>query len=223
MLSLSLPKGAPLRVLCLGAHCDDVEIGCAGTLMTLQERHPGSHFNWVVFTQEPGRERETRDAAARIHGESVSLEVLDFRMSYLPYEGAKVKDRFEAIKARIQPDLVFTHRLEDRHQDHRLMSELTWNTFRDHVILEYEIPKYEGDLGHPNVFVPLEPRICQAKIALLMQYFGTQRSKRWFTEDLFAGLMRLRGIEAGLANGGAEGFYARKLLFNPAPARDDTR
>ena len=211
MLSLSLPKGAPLRVLCLGAHCDDVEIGCAGTLMTLQERHPGSHFNWVVFTQEPGRERETRDAAARIHGESVSLEVLDFRMSYLPYEGAKVKDRFEAIKARIQPDLVFTHRLEDRHQDHRLVAELTWNTFRSHLVLEYEIPKYEGDLGQPNLFVPLSEGVAARKIEMLMTCFPSQAERPWFRRELFQGHLALRGIECNAPSGSAEAFHARKV------------
>jgi LmbE family N-acetylglucosaminyl deacetylase len=211
MLSLSLPKGAPLRVLCLGAHCDDVEIGCAGTLMTLQERHPGSHFNWVVFTQEPGRERETRDAAARIHGESVSLEVLDFRMSYLPYEGAKVKDRFEALKARIQPDLVFTHRLEDRHQDHRLVAELTWNTFRSHLVIEYEIPKYEGDLGQPNLFVPLSEGVAARKIEMLMTCFPSQAERPWFRRELFQGHLALRGIECNAPSGSAEAFHARKV------------
>jgi len=211
MLSLSLPKGAPLRVLCLGAHCDDVEIGCAGTLMTLQERHPGSHFNWVVFTQEPGRERETRDAAARIHGESVSLEVLDFRMSYLPYEGAKVKERFEAIKARIQPDLVFTHRLEDRHQDHRLVAELTWNTFRSHLVIEYEIPKYEGDLGQPNLFVPLSEGVAARKIEMLMTCFPSQAERPWFRRELFQGHLALRGIECNAPSGSAEAFHARKV------------
>lgn len=211
MLSLSLPKGAPLRVLCLGAHCDDVEIGCAGTLMTLQERHPGSHFDWVVFTQEPGRERETRDAAARIHGESVSLEVLDFRMSYLPYEGAKVKDRFEVIKSRVQPDLVFTHRVEDRHQDHRLVAELTWNTFRSHLVLEYEIPKYEGDLGQPNLFVPLSEGVAARKIEMLTTCFPSQAERPWFRRELFQGHLALRGIECNAPSGSAEAFHARKV------------
>jgi len=211
MLPLSLPKGAPLKVLCLGAHCDDIEIGCAGTLMTLQERHPAMRFDWVVFTQEPGRERETREAAARIHGEAASVEVLDFRMSYLPYEGAKVKDRFEAIKARMQPDLVFTHRLEDRHQDHRLVAELTWNTFRTHLVLEYEIPKYEGDLGQPNLFVPLSEGVAARKIEMLMTCFPSQASRPWFRRELFQGQLALRGIECNAPSGSAEAFHARKV------------
>ena len=211
MLSLSLPQGRPLEVLCLGAHCDDIEIGCSGALMTLQERSPGTRFNWVVFTQEPGRERETRDAATRIHGESVSLEVLDFRMSYLPYEGAKVKDRFEIIKARVKPDIVFTHRLEDRHQDHRLVSELTWNTFRNHLVLEYEIPKYEGDLGQPNLFVPLSEIVASRKIEMLMTCFPSQTARPWFRRELFRGQLALRGIECNAPSGSAEAFHARKV------------
>lgn len=211
MLSLSLPQGRPLEVLCLGAHCDDIEIGCSGALMTLQERSPGTRFNWVVFTQEPGRERETRDAATRIHGESVSLEVLDFRMSYLPYEGAKVKDRFEIIKARVKPDIVFTHCLEDRHQDHRLVSELTWNTFRNHLVLEYEIPKYEGDLGQPNLFVPLSEIVASRKIEMLMTCFPSQTARPWFRRELFRGQLALRGIECNAPSGSAEAFHARKV------------
>jgi LmbE family N-acetylglucosaminyl deacetylase len=212
MLSLSLPGNGPLQVLCLGAHCDDIEIGCAGTLMTLQERHPGSSFAWVIFTQEAGRERESRDAAARIHGpKAATVEVLDYRMSYLPYEGAKVKDRFEDIKVRLQPDLIFTHRLEDRHQDHRLIAELTWNTYRDHLILEYEIPKYEGDLGQPNLYVPLDAAIAARKLEILMTCFPSQTPRAWFSRDLFQAHLRLRGIECNAPSGHAEAFYARKI------------
>jgi LmbE family N-acetylglucosaminyl deacetylase len=210
-------KPGPLRVLALGAHSDDIEIGCGGTLLSLLESRPGTSVDWVVFSAAGDREQEARSSAGAflIKAASHTVRIGGFRDGFLPYDGGAVKEYFETLKRDVQPDIVFTHRLEDRHQDHRLLSELTWNTFRDHVILEYEIPKYEGDLGHPNVFVPLEPRICEAKIALLMKYFGTQRSKRWFTEDLFAGLMRLRAIEAGLATGGAEGFYVRKLLWSP--------
>jgi LmbE family N-acetylglucosaminyl deacetylase len=211
MLSLSLPMSEPLKVLCLGAHCDDIEIGCAGTLMTLQERHPGSRFDWVVFTQEPGREGETREAAARIHGGSASVEVLDFRMSYLPYEGAKVKDHFEKIRLRVNPDVVFTHRLEDRHQDHRLVAELAWNTFRNHLVLEYEIPKYEGDLGQPNLFVPLSAEIAARKVDLLLSCFPSQAKRGWFRRELFEGHLALRGIECNAPAGSAEAFHARKV------------
>jgi LmbE family N-acetylglucosaminyl deacetylase len=212
MLSLTLPAGKQLRVLCLGAHCDDIEIGCAGTLMTLQERLPGSRFEWVIFTREGDRESESRSAASRIHGAGAAgVEVLDFRMSYLPYEGAKVKDRFEAIKDRMEPDLIFTHRIEDRHQDHRLIAELTWNTYRNHLILEYEIPKYEGDLGQPNLFVPLDAKIAARKIDMLMTSFPSQASRAWFTRDLFEAHLRLRGIECNSPSGRAEAFHARKV------------
>src|SRR5262245_10314235 len=217
MLSLRFATGEPLKVLCLGAHCDDIEIGCAGTLMTLHERHPGSRFDWVVFTQEPGRERETRAAAEKIHGAAgASLQVLDFRMSYLPFEGAKVKDRFEEIKSRVQPDVVFTHRLEDRHQDHRLVSELTWNSFRDHLILEYEIPKYEGDLGQPNVYVPLTAEVAARKLDLLMTCFPSQAQRSWFRRELFQGHLALRAIECNAPSGQAEAFHARKISLQGA-------
>ena len=212
MLSLSLPRGAPLKVLCLGAHCDDIEIGCAGTLMTLQERHPGSNFDWVIFTREAGRERESRNAAEKVHGASgVTVEVLDLRMSYLPYQGAKVKDRFEELKGRLQPDLIFTHCLDDRHQDHRVIAELTWNTYRNHLILEYEIPKYEGDLGQPNLFVPISAEIAARKIDMLESCFPSQASRSWFTRDLFEAHLRMRGIECNSPSGRAEAFHARKV------------
>ena len=215
MLPLSLPGRDPLKVLCLGAHCDDIEIGCAGTLMTLQERHPGSTFDWVVFTREDGRDTETQQAMGRIHSGAASakVEVLDFRMSYLPFEGAKVKDHFEAIKRRIEPSVIFTHRLEDRHQDHRLIAELSWNVFRNHLILEYEIPKYEGDLGHPNIYVPLAPAVIERKLEILMACFPSQHPRAWFTRDLFAAHMRLRGIECNAASGSAEAFHARKVVL----------
>jgi LmbE family N-acetylglucosaminyl deacetylase len=214
MLPLRLPEGTPPTVLCLGAHCDDIEIGCGGTLLTLQRRHPGARFEWVVFTQEPGRDRETLRAAAGLLGDGgAHVEVLDFRMSYLPYEGAKVKDRFEAIKARVQPDLIFTHRLEDRHQDHRHVAELTWNTWRNHLVLEYEIPKYEGDLGHPNLYVPLGDGVAARKVDVLMDAFPSQHSRSWFRREVFEGHMRLRGIECNAPSGSAEAFHARKLVI----------
>lgn len=215
MLPLRLPGREPLKVLCLGAHCDDIEIGCAGTLMTLQERHPGSSFDWVVFTREDGRDAETRQASGMIHAghAGATVEVLDFRMSYLPFEGAKVKDHFESIKRRIQPSVIFTHRLEDRHQDHRLIAELTWNTFRDHLILEYEIPKYEGDLGQPNLYVPLDAGIATRKLEMLMNCFPSQRSRAWFRKELFEAQLQLRGIECNAPSGRAEAFHARKTIL----------
>jgi len=214
MLSLMLPQGKSLRVLCLGAHCDDIEIGCAGTLMTLQRRYPGSSFEWVVFTREEGRDRETRDAAERLLGTGgARVEILDLRMSYLPYEGARVKDSFEAVKTRVQPDLIFTHRLEDRHQDHRAIAELTWNTWRNHLVLEYEIPKYEGDLGHPNLFVPLDAGIAERKVEVLMSAFPSQASRNWFRREVFQAHMRMRGIECNAPSGCAEAFHARKVTI----------
>jgi LmbE family N-acetylglucosaminyl deacetylase len=217
---LSLPDGRPLRVLALGAHSDDIEIGCGGTLLTLLRQQPGSEVRWVVFSAAGTRADEARRSAeaflesAGAHDVSIGT----FRDGFMPYEGAAVKEYFETLKSAAAPDLIFTHRLDDRHQDHRLLAELTWNTFRDHLVLEYEIPKYEGDLGHPNVFVSLEPPVWQRKLSLLMTFFGTQRSKRWFTEEVFTSLMRLRGMEAGLAGGCAEAFYARKLRLDVAPS-----
>lgn len=214
MLPLSLPEREPLKVLCLGAHCDDIEIGCAGTLMTLQRRHPGATFEWVVFTREAGRDAETRRAAARIHdGTPASVEVLDFRMSYLPFEGAKVKDHFEAVKRRTQPTLIFTHRLEDRHQDHRLVAELTWNTFRNHLVFEYEIPKYEGDLGQPNLYVPLDADVAERKLETLMTCFPSQQARTWFNRATFEAQLRLRGIECNAPSGCAEAFHVRKATI----------
>jgi LmbE family N-acetylglucosaminyl deacetylase len=184
--------------------------------MTLAERYPHASFHWVVFTTEDGRERETRAAAARIFGSHVryEVEVLSFQCSYLPYAGAAVKDAVEAVKARVgNPGLVFTHTLQDRHQDHRVISELTWNTFRNHCVLEYEIPKFEGDLGHPNVFVPFGRELAQRKVQILQDCFVSQHTRAWFTPDLFEGLMRLRGVECASPGGFAEAFHGRKLAL----------
>jgi LmbE family N-acetylglucosaminyl deacetylase len=208
--------GAP-RLLLIGAHSDDIEIGCGGTVLAFLQAHPDAVISWVVFSASGDRADEARRGAAAFTAGAATpalVRIEQFRDGFLPYDGAAVKECFEALKKDVAPDLVFTHRLEDRHQDHRLLAELTWNTFRDHPILEYEIPKYEGDLGQPNVFVPLEEPIWRRKVALLLETFGTQRSKRWFTEDALAGLMRVRGLEAG-STGCAEAFYARKLTLLP--------
>ena len=182
-------------------------------LSLLRSRSVAVH--WVVLSAEGDREQEARRSAAEFLGGAAERDVRTcrFRDGFVPFEGAAIKEYFEKLKTELSPDLVFTHRLEDRHQDHRLLAELTWNTFRDHTILEYEVPKYEGDLGQPNVFVPLDADIARRKLDLLMALFGSQRSKRWFSEDVFAALLRLRGMEAGLAGGLAEAFYARKLLL----------
>jgi LmbE family N-acetylglucosaminyl deacetylase len=206
----------PLRLLAIGAHSDDIEIGCGGTILSLLRGFPGSRVDWVVFGATGVREHEARQSAAAFLADAAERDIRigGFRDGFMPFEGAAVKEYFESLKSDVSPDVVFTHRLDDRHQDHRLLADLTWNTFRDHMILEYEIPKYEGDLGQPNLFVPLDRATSQRKIELLMTMFATQRSKRWFTEELFAGLMRLRGIEAGLSDGHAEAFYSRKALLH---------
>ena len=206
------PEGT---VLCLGAHCDDIEIGCSGALMELQQRQPGLRFHWVVFSGDDTREAETRHAAARLIGDGheCGVEVHRFRTSYFPHCGAEIKDAFEALRRRVEPDLIFTHCLTDRHQDHRLVAELTWNTFRDHTILEYEIQKYEGDLAHPNLFVPLSDDVMRRKVAALMECFPSQRSHGWFDPELFQGHMRLRGVECNAQSRYAEAFHARKLTL----------
>jgi LmbE family N-acetylglucosaminyl deacetylase len=218
MLQLAIRPDRPLQILALGAHSDDIEIGCGGTILCLLRRYPGSTVHWVVFSGSDDRQEETRQSADAFLADAAErdVRVAEFRDGFLPFQGTVVKELFETLKAEISPDLVLTHRLEDRHQDHRLVADLTWNTFRDHVILEYEIPKYEGDLGQPNLFVALDEAVVRRKLSLLMGIFGSQRSKRWFTEDVFAGLMRLRAIEAGLPGGHAEAFHARKLLLDGA-------
>jgi LmbE family N-acetylglucosaminyl deacetylase len=225
MRQLSFETAGPLRLLVLGAHSDDIEIGCGGTLLSLLRAYPGCAVHWVVFSASGEREQEARTSAdAFLEGAAErDIRIGGFRDGFLPFEGAAVKEYFETVKADVSPDVIFTHRLEDRHQDHRLIAELTWNTFRNHQILEYEIPKYEGDLGHPNVFVPLDADVSQRKTTLLTTLFGTQRSKRWFTEDVFTSLMRLRAIEAGVADGHAEAFYSRKLLLSMNPRRSCDR
>lgn len=207
------PQGT---VLCLGAHCDDIEIGCGGTLMELQKRYPGLHFEWLVFSGDAVREAETRAAAVQLLGEpgdAFSLEVHRFRCSYFPAFSAKIKDTFEKIKASIEPDLIFTHFLHDRHQDHKVIAELTWNTFRNHAVLEYEIAKFEGDLAQPNVYVPLSGEILSRKLETLMSCFPSQQAHAWFDADLFKGVMRMRGVECNAPNRHAEAFHVRKLIL----------
>jgi len=209
---------AARRILCLGAHSDDIEIGCGGTILSLIESCPDTEFYWLVLTSTPERAREA-DRSARAFLRRVpnkTIDVKSFRDGFLPHDGAPVKECFEELKQAFAPDVIFTHFRHDLHQDHRFACELTWNTFRNHLIFEYEIPKYDADLRSPNVFVPLSEPVCRAKVSLLMRCFGTQRSKRWFSEDLFRGLMRLRGVEAASPTGYAEGFHCRKMLLSAA-------
>lgn len=204
------------HVLCLGAHCDDIEIGAGGTILRLIAAYPHLRFHWVVFGgKNPERENEARNSAAAFlaGSQSYSLDVQPFEDSYFPYVGEQIKHHFLAIREQFTPDVVFTHHGDDRHQDHRLINEFTWNTFRDHQILEYEIPKWDGDLSRPTIYSPLDEAHVTKKVDLLMQQFGTQRSKRWFTPDTFRGLMRLRGLECNAPAGFAEAFHTRKIII----------
>ncbi|MFO0706490.1 MAG: PIG-L deacetylase family protein [Nitrospira sp.] len=205
----------PCTILCLGAHSDDIEIGCGGTLLRLLSIYPNAQVWWVVFTAAGVRRREARaSAVGMLRGSKQPRIVLKaFRESFLPYHGEQVKGFFEELKRRCSPDLIFTHYRHDLHQDHRVISEFTWNTFRNHLILEYEIPKYDGDLGVPNTFVALDAETCRRKVDHLFSHFATQRNKQWFSEDLFYALMRLRGVEANASSKYAEAFYSRKLVL----------
>lgn len=210
------PKsGHPLRILCLGAHADDIEIGCGGTLLRLLETYAATQVDWVVFASNEGREAEARRAAEAMLSDagSADVEVFAFEDGFLPYQGEAVKRCFEELKARCTPDLILTHFEGDRHQDHRLVNELTWNTFRDHAILEYEVPKFDGDLGNPSVFVPLSRETLDRKIEVLQTWYQSQRTKRWFDPDVFRSLCRIRGMECQSPSGYAEAFYARKLVL----------
>ena len=221
-LTFGVPPRAPLTVLCLGAHADDIEIGCGGTMLRLLAERPRVTVHWVVLSGDAKRAREARLSATRLlrRASASRIRIEGFRDGFLPYQGAGVKDVFEHIKSEVEPDLILTHCRHDAHQDHRLVSELTWNTFRDHAILEYEVPKYDGDLGQPNVFVPLDARTRARKIRHVMSAFPTQRDKRWFTPETFNALMRIRGIECASAEGYAEAFYGRKSLLQLGAASD---
>jgi len=214
MLSLSLTAGLR-EVLLLGAHCDDVEIGCGGTLAALGRQCPQVRFHVVLFSGDSVRAAESRAAIARLLPATANYNVTvhEFRDGFFPVEWPQIKERFEELKRHCQPDLVFTHYEQDRHQDHRAICELTWNTFRNHLVLEYEIPKYDGDLGRPGAYAPLTSEIVQHKIATLLECFPSQAGKRWFSADLFSGLMRLRGMECNAESGFAEAFHARKLAL----------
>jgi LmbE family N-acetylglucosaminyl deacetylase len=217
MLGFSLEALArPIeRVLAIGCHADDIEIGCGGTLIALSRARPGLSLTWVVLAAPGDRAAEARASARAFlaDAEGSAVRVHEFRDSFLPYVGDEVKEVFEELKD-VQPDLVFTHARHDLHQDHRLACELTWNTFRNHLILEYEIPKYDGDLGSPNVFVPLEESLVEEKLRILRDHYASQHSKHWFDDELFRGLMRLRGMES--ASRYAEAFTCRKLTFQVA-------
>jgi len=216
MLRISqLSARAELSILCLGAHSDDLEIGCGGTIGRLLREHPGSHVTWLVLSAEGKRAEEARHSAQFLLANAGQADVVlkTFRDGYFPWEGAEIKAYLEKLARGLQPDIVFTHRRTDLHQDHRTVGDLTWNQFRDHFILEYEIPKYDGDLSAPNFFVPLTEEEARAKIEHLMTGFQSQHSRDWFTPETFESVLRLRAIESRSPTGFAEGFHCRKVVF----------
>jgi LmbE family N-acetylglucosaminyl deacetylase len=202
-------------ILCLGAHSDDIEIGCGGTIAKLLAEHKNIAVHWVVFSASEERASEARSSAEAFlkSAGKHTIALYEFRDTCFPFVGLEIKERFIELQREVQPDLIFTHRRDDAHQDHRLIGELTWNAFRNHFILEYEIPKYEGDLGSPNFFVPLDAAAVGKKCENLLARFSSQREKPWFTADTFKAVMRLRGIECNSPGGFAEGFYCRKTVL----------
>lgn len=216
MLALELPRksNGPLKILCLGSHSDDIEIGCGGTILRLLSLDRELDIAWVVFGSNDERALEARNSAALFLSGAKNKDVVlkSFRDGFFPFDGAQIKDYFEELKV-VSPDLIFTHNRRDAHQDHRLIAELTWNTFRNHWILEYEIPKYDGDLGQPNFFVPLDQEFYENKVRYIMDAFDSQHAKPWFEKDTLLGLMRLRGMECVSPSGYAEAFYCRKLVL----------
>jgi len=212
------PEGAgPLHLLCLGAHADDIEIGAGGTVLTLLERHPGSHVTWAVFAGGGARAAEARASAEELlaGAASVDVHVLGLRDGFLPYQGPAAKEAFERLREALSsdPDVILTHALHDRHQDHRTLAELTWNTWRDHLVLAYEVPKYEGDLVPPNAYVPLSVDVAERKLEHLRRHFASQHGRDWYDDDTFRGLMRLRGLECRSPSRFAEAFHARKVVL----------
>jgi len=214
-LNLDVKRDGAIRVLCLGSHSDDIEIGCGGTILRLIDQYPGACFHWVVFNAMGVRKAEAQKAAELFAGSGRIERLLlkEFPDGFMPFVGSEVKATFEELKQKVEPDIIFTHQRHDAHQDHRLLSDLTWNTFRNHLILEYEIPKYDGDMGRPSLFVPLTKEMCQTKVRHLMDGFVSQRTRNWFQESTFHSLMRLRGMECNSPSGYAEAFYCRKLVL----------
>lgn len=206
----------PPTILLVGAHCDDIEIGCGGAVQRLVSHYPGAKFVWVTLSSDAERARETRAAAALLlEGATTTVvRIEEFKGSYFPHCGPALKDYFETLKV-FEPDLILTHCRHDLHQDHRVTNELTWNTFRDHTILEYEIPKFDGDLGSPGVFFALTRAEMKRKCDILLECFPSQLQRQWFTRDTFEAIARLRGIECNAPEGYAEAFYCRKLRVCP--------
>ena len=208
-------KIRPLKILCIGAHSDDIEIGCGGTILRLLSEYDNVEVYWVVLGSSGQRDGEAVASANKFLANAKKKKIIikNFKESFFPYIGGEIKNFFEKLKKKVSPDIIFTHYRHDLHQDHRLISELTWNTFRDHLILEYEIIKYDGDLGSPNLFVCLDEAICQKKISFIMECFKSQEKRDWFTPDAFLAILRIRGIESKAPEKYAEAFYCRKLVF----------
>ncbi|SHE33840.1 N-acetylglucosaminyl deacetylase, LmbE family [Fodinibius roseus] len=213
--TFSVPPEKGLSLLLLGAHCDDIEIGCGGTLLKMIEDYKIDRIMWVVFSSNEVRKKEAVTSAEQFltSVSNVDVQVFDYTDGYLPSVWSTLKDEFEAIKERITPDFIFTHYRHDWHQDHRLINELTWNTFRNHLIFEYEIPKYDGDLGKPNFFVPLTEQYIEQKKKIIVESFQSQSDKQWFDETLLTSIMRIRGVECASASKHAEAFYNRKMVL----------
>jgi LmbE family N-acetylglucosaminyl deacetylase len=213
--NLDINKEKGLQVLCLGSHADDIEIGCGGSIIRLIRQYPNCRINWVVFSAIGIRKAEAERGAELFAGKQHLDQVHfhEFRDGFMPYVGSNVKDAFEELKRSVSPDIIFTHHRNDAHQDHRLIAELTWNTFRNHLILEYEIPKYDGDMGQPNVLFPLEEIEYQNKVRFIMEAFPSQYAKKWLEESTFLSLMRLRGMECNALSGYAEAFHCRKAVL----------
>lgn len=210
-----LTQRPDFSLLCLGAHSDDIEIGCGGTILRLLSTSKNCDVTWIVFSAQGKRKNEALTSANRFleDARKKTIIIQRFKESFFPYRGEEIKRLFERLKRQVNPDLILTHYRHDLHQDHRVICDLTWNTFRNHQILEYEIPKYDGDLGQPNLYVPLTDEVSRGKVRLLMEGFATQRNKRWFTEDIFYGLLRIRGVESPAVTKYAEAFYARKMVL----------
>jgi LmbE family N-acetylglucosaminyl deacetylase len=214
-LTLSERKDAPFKILCLGSHADDIEIGCGGTIIKLNRQITGTCCKWIVFSANETRGNEALHSASFFLKDCAAkqIHIENFRDGFFPFQGVEIKEYFECLKLEFDPDIIFTHYRHDLHQDHRLISDLTWNTFRHHLILEYEIPKYDGDIGVPNFFVHLDKDIWQKKIERVLYNFPSQDDKRWFTGDVFRAFMRLRGMESCAPSRYAEAFYARKIIL----------
>ncbi len=212
-LAFQPEDGETLNVLCIGAHSDDIEIGCGGTILRLAEDY-SIDVTWVVLGASGRRRQEAQGSVSDFlkSASNTSVKITEFRNSYFPYDGKEIKEYIETVKSTCNPDIIFSHHGEDLHQDHRFVAELTWNSFRDHLILEYEIPKYDGGIGSPNFFVPLSEETYQRKIDLIMKYFESQKSRSWFTPDTFKAMLRIRGIECNSPSGYAEAYYSRKIV-----------